>query len=742
MNKAILMAGVAMFFAPCHAYAQDVQSGGTARPEADSAGGIEEIIVTAQKREEKLQDVPIAITALTADSLQNAGVKSVADIGKLAVPGLVMSEQVGSPVLGLNMRGVSSQDQQQGTVEQGVALYIDGVYIPRAQGLTGELIDVERVEVLRGPQGTLFGRNAEGGAISIVSKAPTGEFGGRIGGEIGEFGSRRGYVHLDLPAVANFAVKLSGYREVFDGYTRNPRPAGSSRNLYQNFGHRDNIGGRAQVKWTPSSDFSAFYAYDRSRLKNSPQLTYNAVPTLLRATPDETFYRTAPFPYYNTDTDTRTEGHLLVLTYDVAPDITIKSITARRTLDDVGEQNLGFSLAFPIDAFGTLMTGVVAGGTVRSKTFSQELQLNGSSGDFQYTIGAFYFRENATDERTTSATIIVPPGSGPINIPLTTLVPTTIQAITTNAFAIFGQATWSPSSFDDKLKITLGGRYTEDRKSAERTQFNGVQLAVPIRPADATASRFDPALTIAYQVAPSVNVYARYAQAFRAGGVSVRSPQFLSYGPESNRQVELGLKSDLFDRRLRLNIAAFYSWIKDQQINQSTDATDPTIQNIVNAQGTTRIRGIEVEATVVPVTGLTLSGNVALQGGTQPPYNCGGCATTRIVYLPKWTAGFNGDYVTPLGDIGDLFVHVDYAYKSRYSTSPLAYPGQFFPYAHQNVWNGRIGISDIPLGNVKAKASAFVENIFDNHEIVFNTGFPFQQRRAPRRFGAELSFEF
>lgn len=735
---------IAIASAMAPANAQDTASVSNRNAASDQAqgqnSGISDIIVTAQKRAERLQEVPIAISAIGKQALERQNVRNALDISRLPVPGLVTGQQTGQPVVQFNMRGVSSQDVQ-ATMEGGVALYIDGVYIPRTQGLMGDLVDVERIEVLRGPQGTLFGRNAEGGAISIVSSQPTGEFGGEAGATVSEFGGRKGFVRLNLPEFANFSVKLSGYRELFDGYTKNaPLAAGQTLSQHRDYGARNNYGGRAQVLWEPSSDFSALFSADESRLKNTG--LYNSFDTASPySTVDPDRVKVSSMPFYNPYATDKVSGQSLALTYNLNDDVTLKSITSRRNLTSRGGFNLRFYAYFPFGP-GLTASGLWTPYVVTSKTFSQELQLIGSKGEFEYTIGAFYFRERASDQRKTLVSILIPDGQPPVSVEPDALDigAGSVQAIESNAFAIYGQTTWTPAALDDKLKITVGGRYTEDKKTAERTVFASAPLATPIRPDPARLNRFDPALTIAYQPTRDINIYARYAQSFRAGGVSVRSSSFKTFAAETIKSVELGFKADLFDRLLRFNAAAYHSWVKNQQINAIPPGR-PTEQDIVNAQGTTKLRGLELEATLAPVEGLLIAGTLGLMGGKQPPYDCGACLGRTITFLPKRTIGLTVDYSKPVG-FGEIFLHTDWKYQSEYQTSPFFYPGEKRPSVNTNVWNARVGIESIQLAGVEAKIAAFVDNVFDNHDLVFGTNVQFQTPRPPRTFGVEAGIKF
>ena len=255
MFKATLMVGAASIaqIAGTAAMAQTAGADATtaAPAPADAAAASEEsglgdIVVTATKRETNLQTTPIAINVLNTQALQDRHVQSLYDLADGAVPSLrVATFEARQSALTVGIRGIVPLDANQPAREQGVGIYIDGVYLGRQHGLNAGLFDVERIEVLKGPQGTLFGRNTEGGALSIVTRAPSGEFGGRISGGAGTYGAYNGDIHLDLPAVAGFSVKLDAVKQYQGPTTRNPLSGQTGWNYY------DRQGFRAAVRWQP-----------------------------------------------------------------------------------------------------------------------------------------------------------------------------------------------------------------------------------------------------------------------------------------------------------------------------------------------------------------------------------------------------------------------------------------------------------------------------------------------------------
>lgn len=715
---------------------------GVAAAQTDGADTLD-IVVTAQKRSERLQDVPISISALPAAELQARGIQSVANLENTALPGLRISRQAGSGQPAIVIRGISTSAQTEATREQGTALYIDGVYIPRPQGLTSKIIEPERIEVLRGPQGTLFGRNAEGGALSITSAGPTGELGGRIGATIGSYGLREGYIRLNLPEFANFAIRVDGVKTDFNGFVKNKAPApGQVLSSHRNFGEQDNIGGRIQVRWTPSSDFSALYAYDNTKLDYTQEYIYRIGFPLGARQVDPSRVKESWIPLWVGGFETRIKGHALTLNYDVTDNLQIKSITSYRDVNEIGANTLNGANTLVTLSPTRKVSGIVGEGFVSSKAFSQEIQLIGSLPRLEYAIGAFYFREKVIDRRTTRFSINYNGTNPPVAVnPFILSGGATQASARATSFAIFGQATYTPAILDDKLKLTLGLRYTDDEKLAQRDTLNGAVLMPPTYTSPVTESRFDPAFTIAYQPSSDINIYARYAQAFRAGGIAISSPAFQPFNAETNRQVEVGLKSQLFDHHVQFNVAAWHSWVKDRQTNV-VDPINPTIVDTRNIAGTSKLRGIEVETVVNPMEGLKFTASGSIQGGKEPAYNCGPICDRRfLVFMPRWIIGLAGDYSVPVGEM-ELAFHLDWNYTTRYHKAPSYNVGQVTLQSQDNLWNGRITLSQVPLGPVKAKLSLAGLNLLDNKNIVTDTNLNWGVRQQPRQVQGTLEIAF
>ena len=406
-----------------------------------------DIIVTATKRETSLQKTPISISVLSTEAIKDRHVLSLFNLADGSVPSLrVATFEARQSALTIGIRGIVPYDQNQTARDGGVSVYVDGVALGKTQGLNAALFDIERIEVLKGPQGTLFGRNTEGGALSLVTKAPTGEFGGRVNAGVGNFGSRTADIHLDLPAFANIALKFDGVYQHQDATVKDPLSGSTGWNYY------DRKGGRAAARWTPVEGLTADFAYDYAEDDNTPMfsqlLNYNpngyAVGTYtnpatgvvgsslyLRNTGTVatacggtiTAGSTKPVcvaplaslvvPHsdrqYVSDIGVpqqpsvdRTHGFSSNIRYKLSPEIELRSITAWRGVSTDQWDNSGGaarSTFAPNANFSRYSLSFL-----RQHQFSQEFQAVGSIPQLDYVFGAYYYTEHATEYAATPLT--------------------------------------------------------------------------------------------------------------------------------------------------------------------------------------------------------------------------------------------------------------------------------------------------------------------------------------------------
>lgn len=579
---------------PCTAIGLLVAAAAPAQ-EPPATGGIEEVVVTAERRESSLQDTPIAITAMDAQTLTDRGITDLEGIIE-ATPSMSFTPYPPTAnTLTLYMRGSGVQDVGQITTDTAVGLYQDGFYISRPQMVTFDLADVERVEVLRGPQGTLYGRNTTGGAVNLISKKPSGEFGVKQEIGFGNSGRFRSLTALDLPRWGGLAAKFTLLRRQQDGYVKN---RGSSHD----FGEEEQTAGRVALRWDTGTALTADYFYERGELDSTPlYYTNSALVGIIpgysdRGRPEGHSYRAIDLPTSPGDF----EGHGLTLAWQVNDAITLKSLTGYRDL----------AVAYSQDYAETFFVGFRSLDDIRSHQFSQELQAVGSAfdGRIDYVAGLYYFEESARHYQNVVITNALP-GSSPL------LLETNRSVMAeSRSEAAFAQLTWTPPVLDDRLGLTFGGRYTKDKRSASRQllqTFFGFPIAQEPAPGlissnDLESSRFNPSFTANFAWTADVNTYLRVATGYKAGGSSesVDVGQFgITFAPEDVTVYELGLKSYLFNRHLRLNAAAFNSKYEDMQLFFNTNPGDLSWVLDMNA-GKATIRGLELEMLWQPTDSL------------------------------------------------------------------------------------------------------------------------------------------
>ncbi|WHO38311.1 TonB-dependent receptor [Sphingobium sp. AP49] len=666
--RSMLLAGSALgCVIASTAFAADAAPAVEAAPD-DS--GLGTIVVTATKRETNLQETPISMAVLGDATLKDRHVQSLYDLADGAVPSLrVATFEARQSALTIGIRGIVPLDANQPAREQGVGIYIDGVYIGRQHGLNAGLFDVERIEVLKGPQGTLFGRNTEGGALSIVSKAPTGEWGGQIDAGMGNYGSATGDFHLNLPKVAGFSVKLDGIIQHQDATTKDPLEGQTGWNYYNRKGFR------AAVRWQPTSTITNDFAYDVARDANTPfysqLLNYNpngcaagtqasqpacALPgtsyTNLTGTVKpllpgvvvngDTRMKTADIGVPQQPSIDKTHGFTNNLKWDALPELQLRSITAWRGVDATQWDNSGGAHRVPVVNLTSACTQAApcafsrySLADLRQRQFSQEIQAVGTVGKIDYVAGLYYFNEHVSDDAATpnsngvylnSAgqavyTILNScTGSGGFGSDVGCRSIDRASEVWSKSYAAYGQLTWNAT---DALHLTVGGRYTHDDKKGVLHYSRNVNYdvntaaaaAAGYQPLDESWNRFNPMATLAYDVSDDVHVYAKYATGYRAGGASSRTANYQAFDPEDVKSYEVGLKSDFWDHKARFNLAAYIMDRKDSQVDISSiqPFNGSNFNNLVtiNAAGTTKIRGVEADLTLNPVEGLTLNASYA-----------------------------------------------------------------------------------------------------------------------------------
>jgi len=758
---------------------------------ASAEGRLEEIVVTAQRKEENLQRVPVAVTALSSAALDNARILNVNNLSGYA-PNVQITNQGLSSIPTVQIRGISS-GVSDNAVDPKIGIYLDGVYIGRTVGAVFDLADLQRVEVLRGPQGTLFGRNSTGGAISLVSAAPSGKLGIKQQLSYGNGDALRSRTIIDLPALGPLKLKFSYLHDEIRGDTRN-LAGGRTLDFSQvlpSFGtikYADRLGSKnvdafqIAARINATDDLTIDYRYDHTDSRNVGRAVQllgppggstgalsggilafqgltGGITNLGKSQLDAVANSTSVEPV-------TVSGHNLTLEWKVADVLTVKSITGYRkfhqkpNIYDLGATGgLRFSLAQlgallggnvpgildpgnqpgANDSFFTLMTAR----TTKQHQFSQEVQFLFNWDRFDLTSGVFYFHERSP--ATNYLGIFFPVANGVVKpTPFDALFGSGITSTiaTNDSMAGYGQLTFHAT---DRLDLTFGGRYTIDDRATNLiavTSGSGSGV-VPGRTYKTSYTRFNYTGIVSYKVTPDTLAYAKIATGYVAGGLLSAIP----YKPESLTSYEAGLKSQLFGNKLRANFAAFYSDYKDLQVQTFTGG----VQRFENA-GKARIWGLEGEFEAVPVEGLNLVANFGYTNFKYREYLQGGvnvASIVRPIYTPKWNVRLGGQYdFLKLDNGATAYVNVDARYRSgsplsafktgNAAVDALAVIKKFI------LTDVRAGIASLPIAGTQVGIAGWAKNIFDVDRATFGPT-AINQVVVPdrgRTYGVELTAKF
>jgi len=744
------------------------------RSERPIQRGLEEIIVTAQKRSENLQSVPVAVTALSSDALEAQRITSVVGLGNI-VPNLQVLQQPSNAALPVySLRGVLAGETA-AQVDNGVSIYIDGVYLGRASGSMFDVADIERIEVLRGPQGTLFGRNTTGGAINFITRSPSGELGLRQDLTYGNFDEFASRTRVDLPALGPLSASFTYAHRERDGHVRN-LAAGVERDYGPGTDGRIGIARAADTLGANNSDsvfvaasidgggpFVADYKFDYTDVRGS-QLGFQAIgfrgaddlpgtnplgPTvsyifslqpglggtsIVSSTPLAALYE----PQRATDRLV-SQGHSLTVTAELSDTITIKNIAAYRRLHQLSFGNSfdGNRLIDPFGGSGNDFTVLNAVSDRHQNQYSNEFQVLGKSELVDWVAGAFFFREGAANYNPVQFFKVFPPQGEPV--PVTTADQFSNVRVVNKSYALFGQASVKPT---DKLTLTLGARQTWDK----RREVNF--LTEPATDSRVSFDRITWQAVAEYQAEPRLMVYGKVGTGYLSGGIYNNK----IFDPEKIISYEVGVKSQLWDNRIRLNLAAFIADYDDLQVSVFT-----SVLNYENA-GKARMRGFEGELTLVPIEGLQFGANLGLLDFNYKRYiSSAATGTTQDIadiaqrtQTPDITFAPNVEYRAPAmangsrlsfrldasytGDVDFLLIPAADAELREASTSQ----------AHWLV-NGRVSLADVPVGPSLLRLSFWGQNLFNKRYVEYASdisGFVAASFNRPRTYGFDATIEF
>ncbi|MBB4614079.1 TonB-dependent receptor [Novosphingobium taihuense] len=842
-----LMLGASLAAIGGTAFANDAPADGAEQQATDDQGQLEQIVVTAQKVEQNLQDVPLAISAISADKVEKLGIRDAKDLSGLAPNVTIVQGTTNANAAVISIRGIPTPATETFGLDTANGLYIDGVFIARSGGSALDVTDIERVEVLRGPQGTLFGRNTTGGGIAFISRAPSKQFRLTAQGGYGNYNAFNGRITLDPGEIAGIATSFTYSHRQRNGIVDNLNEPDDSRDPGAQNTDSFRVAAKADIGGTGSIQ----YIFDWSRTDASPinfqltnvapggvrpPVTVNGVPVVVTqqapvapflqtvnfldprcaalATPNREWRKTVCNDINSRSTD-KAWGHNVQVQNDFGA-FHLKSTTGYRFWNNDSVTDLDGIGAFTAPRFtnATLFNGMPVGllqfipsipanfrpfiaaspvPTVqqnlfdtnnrrRHKQFSQEVEIGNETDNLDWVLGAFYFWEKGSEYNPQNSGFVLDTNGiflgnfGPLGPSFVAANPARYRLVqtlsvldytaTAESTAVYGQATFYPGGKDSGLRLTAGGRYTWDNKSMVRRQNGAAPLATPEQ-GRSSFSKFTWNLMVGYDVTDNVNVYGRIATGYRSGGFNAQDPSVAgvlpSFKSENVTSYEVGLKSELFDRRVRFNLAGYYNEYKDLALAVPiTNLAPGTFATKITNAGKVTYTGVEAELTAVLTDNFTFEANAGyvdikykefLAGlpvaAGQPLVNIAQFATPG--YTSPFTANLAMNAQFPLGDNGmRLTGRVSYAYEDgKYSFSNvLASPfNEAIKGENRNIVDAQVAIDRIPLAGSEAMVRFWVKNLTDENNLVraidFGAlGYGGGYYADPRTYGVTVGVKF
>ena len=821
----------------------------TAAPAAPAEPGLDEIVVTAQKRAQNLQVVPIAISAIGSEKIEQLGIKDSRDLSGLAPNVVITQGTTSNSAAVFSMRGISNGGSESFGVDAANGLYVDGVYIARGGAMGLSVMDVERVEVLRGPQGTLFGRNTTGGAVHFISRAPSSTFRLKAEAGYGNFHAWNGKISVDPGEIAGISTSFSYAHSERDGLIDNILQPRDSKDP----GARKSDALRAAARIELGGTGSIQYMFDWTRISGTPlpfiltnvadgtprpPITVNGQQVVVTqqapvaqylagatfanpqcaalAVPSRTYHHQVCNNILSHAVD-KTWGHNLQVQNDFGA-FKVKSTTGYRFWNSDNVTDLDGIGAFSGPAFtnATLFNGMpasllqfiptipaaarpfIAGAPVptvsqdlfdvqnsrRHKQFSQEIEISGDSHSLDWVVGGFYFWEKGSENGFQNSGFVLDTNSiflgnfGALGPSFVAANPARYRLVQTRArlnytasaesTALYGQFTFYPGGRDSGIRLTAGGRYTWDDKTMVRFQ-NGATPPPTPEAGHAKFSKFTWNLMAGYDVARGINVYARAATGYRSGGFNSQDPAITgtnrlgSFKPEKVTSYEIGLKSELFNRRLRFNVAAYHNIYDDLAVlGPVTNAPVGTFATRIINAGKVVYNGFEIETQAVLSDNFTLDGSLGyidinykefLAGQSPiagaPPVNIAPIVTPGFTSPLTANVALNAQF--PLnwgkavlrGRIG--YTHEDGKYN--FSSSVGSPFNEQVKGDNIDLIDAQVGIDGIPLGSGEGEVRLWVKNLTNAKDFVRSIdygqlGFAGGYYAEPRTYGVTLGVKF
>lgn len=692
---------------------------------------LEEIIVTAKKRPALLQRTPISLVALDGRALERLGLSQLGDL-RGAVPQLQMLPHPNAAsTLRTYMRGVGNNDEQI-LQDPSVAVYLDGVYLSRTQGLAMDLTDLQRIEVLRGPQGTLYGRNATGGAINLVTVEPEpGEWSFRQQVTAGSRSLLRHATLLNLPLGESAGLRLGYQRSGEDGFVEN-RGGGEAR-----FGDSDREAGRIDLLWRPAADLSLRYVRDLGRIDDTPAFTARAALQPFSARrPHEGSAAVRELEANDIDVD----GHALTLDWSLAAGQRLRSISARRDIDDFQNQDVHSGVNGPLPLFLTRAEG-------EQRQWSQELQFLSAEdgGRLEYILGAFWLREEMT-----RASANAVPARGTASLVFG-------RDLVNESQALYGELTWRPPGIDEQLELGAGLRLSHDERQvslARGTQqlaTGNITMNPVVGRGDRDFDNLSPGATVSWEPREGLRIYAEVISGYKSGGFNARASSIErfeeGFDDETLLSFELGLKSEWWDRRLRVNAALFRSAYEDIQVIVQSDPANVLVSDMLNA-GKATIDGLEAEVSALLTPSLALDLRMGLLDARFDELEDATGADVanryRFVHAPRRSASLDLRYTLPrLGALGQPSAELSWTWQDDAYANTAIDTGAWVITSY-GIWNARLALEEIPMPAGELRLALWGRNLRDEEYYLahFNAGIPSAFWGSPRSIGLDIVYAY
>ena len=698
--------------------------------EAPQEDGGSDIIVTATKRGERLQDVPAAITAIGGEDLQKRGLTNIEAIAT-QVPGLNFGQHAGATQIAI--RGVGSTVDS-GVTEPTVALYVDGVYLPRSSMGALRGVDLERVEVLRGPQGTLYGRNATGGAINFISRAPSREFEGAVTASTGSRDALGIEGYVSGPLADGVYVRLSGGHQEQDGYVKVLNAGQRLMNV-----NDDYVRLAARLEPTDKLGIDLAVRYENNSGANSYQQLYTPAgvfipPTAQQTTKPNEIYADGPFR-----ANVKTLIASGTINWQMADDVSLRSVTGyinHKSKNDFDADGTDYAFYNAVDF------------SRPSESFSQELDLIGETGRLKWILGAYYFKEKFRFSLPIIFVNGLNTGDPASSLPAGSTLYAGLLTDRTESFALFGDATYS---LTDWLRLNVGLRFNTEKKRFESGSGADIPgmgfVGVTGVKSEFKADKLLPKVALQFDVNDDINGYVQWQKGYKSGGQNLQLlPQ---YRPESINAYEVGLKTQWLDRRLTANFAAFYYDYKNLQV---TIVLPPAVTLVQNAD--VKVYGVEGDINFQVTDAFRLNASATWLHARNKRFSSiddanPGAGTQDlegkpITRAPDFTANAGAEYRFDLG--GDLLnaltLRADVSYSSKVVLRYFGEPEDVQKgYALLNL---SATLSDI---DEKTSLRAFVNNVTDklyrqSSSYLGTTGAYVGNYSPPRTWGIQLSRKF